>query len=266
MSSTVFVNSVTLTAASWFQDVDNIAYQYLSGVAGTNTITATGPAGLGAYAAGLKFRFIPAATNTGATTINITGTAALGARNIFSAGIALTGGELTAGVPVEIADDGTRFHIISPPMTPRVLVRRKTADQSVTSQTTLQNDTDFVFPIAANEEWIADYSIDAGASILTTGLKLGITIPAGATINATADGISSAGAITISGRTAASGLVMDFTIAFWTAGGNGTFRMNAWILNGATAGSITAQFAQSTSVATATTLRKGSHMTAVRIA
>lgn len=113
MSSTVFVNSVTLTAASWFQDVDNVAYQYLSGVAGTNTITATGPAGLGAYAAGLKFRFIPAATNTGATTINITGTAALGARNIFLGGVALTGGELTALLPVEIVDDGTQFNIIS---------------------------------------------------------------------------------------------------------------------------------------------------------
>lgn len=113
MASTVFVNSVTLTAASWFQDVDNVAYQYLSGVAGTNTITATGPAGLGAYAAGLKFRFIPAATNTGATTINITGTAALGARNIFSGGIALSGGELRAGIPVEITDDGTQFSITS---------------------------------------------------------------------------------------------------------------------------------------------------------
>jgi hypothetical protein len=113
MSSTVFVNSVTLTAASWFQDIDNVAYQYLSAVAGTNTITATGPAGLGAYAAGLKFRFIPAATNTGATTINITGTAALGARNIFCGGAALRGGELTIGLPVEITDDGTQFNITS---------------------------------------------------------------------------------------------------------------------------------------------------------
>lgn len=113
MASTVFVNSVTLSQAAWFQDVDNVAYQFLSGVAGTNTITAAGPAGLGAYAAGLKFRFIPAATNTGATTINITGTAALGARNIFSGGAALTGGELVIGIPVEIIDDGTQFNIAS---------------------------------------------------------------------------------------------------------------------------------------------------------
>lgn len=114
MSSTVFINGVTLSNGSaWAQDVDNVTYQFLSGVAGTNTITATGPAGLGAYAAGLKFRFIPAATNTGATTINITGTAALGARNIFLGGVALSGGELTALLPVEITDDGTQFNITS---------------------------------------------------------------------------------------------------------------------------------------------------------
>lgn len=114
MSSTVFVSGVTLTQAGWFQDVDNVAYQYLSGVAGnTTTITAVGPAGLGAYAAGLKFRFIPVNTNTGATTINITGTVALGARNIFYNGAACVGGELQLGIPVEIVDDGTRFHIIS---------------------------------------------------------------------------------------------------------------------------------------------------------
>lgn len=114
MSSTVFVNSVTLTAATWFQDVDTVAYQYLTSVSGGNTITAVGPSGLGAYAAGLKFRFIPAVTNTAATTINITGASSLGARNIFSGGAALSGGELRVGVPVEITDDGTQFHITSP--------------------------------------------------------------------------------------------------------------------------------------------------------
>lgn len=114
MSSTVFTDGVTLTAASWFQAVDNVTYQYLSGVAGTNTITATGPSGLGAYAAGLKFRFIPAATNTGATTINITGASALGARNIFAGGAALLGGELRIGIPCELIDDGTQFQLAAP--------------------------------------------------------------------------------------------------------------------------------------------------------
>src|ERR1700704_1491815 len=104
MASIVIVDQVTKIPALWGTDVDNATYNYLTSVAGTNTITANGPVGLAAYAAGLKFRFIPAATNTGATTINITGTGALGARNIFSGGVALVGGELTIGVPAEITD------------------------------------------------------------------------------------------------------------------------------------------------------------------
>lgn len=113
MSSTNFTNSVTLTDADWFDDVDTKAYSYLTGVAGTNTITANGPVSLEAYAAGLVFEFIPANTNTAATTINITGASALGARNIFSNGAACVGGELRQNVPVQLIDDGTRFHILS---------------------------------------------------------------------------------------------------------------------------------------------------------
>src|SRR5437899_7698614 len=183
MPSTVFTDGVTLTASSWFQAVDNVAYQYLSGVSGTNTITATGPSGLGAYAAGLKFRFIPAVTNTGATTINITGTAALGARNIFFNGLALIGGELVAGIPIEIIDDGTRFQITGGTPPNRFLTIRKTADQSITSSTTLTDDTHLKFAIAANEEWWADIYLDAGASLNTTGIRLAVTTPAGATLN-----------------------------------------------------------------------------------
>ena len=113
MATTKFTNSVTLTDAAWFDDVDKSAYSYLTGVAGTNTITATGPISMLAYAVGLEFEFIPAITNTAATTINITGASALGARNIFSNGAACVGGELRATVPVKLIDDGTRFHILS---------------------------------------------------------------------------------------------------------------------------------------------------------
>lgn len=68
------------------------------------------------YALGKRFWFIPANTNTGATTINITpsGGSALGARNIFSMGVALIGGELRAGVPIAVIDDGTRLSIVGP--------------------------------------------------------------------------------------------------------------------------------------------------------
>ena len=113
MATTSFTNLITLTDASWFNDADKAAYGYLTGVAGTNTITATGPASLSAYAAGNKFHFVPAATNTGATTINITqsGASALGAKNVFFNGAACVGGEIKIGVPCMIIYDGTQFQI-----------------------------------------------------------------------------------------------------------------------------------------------------------
>src|SRR3990167_2821115 len=100
MATTLFVDLISLTQASWFNNIDTYGYNYLTSVTGTDTIAATGPASMTAYAAGQKFSFIPANDNTGATTINITqsGAAALVAKNIFCGGAACIGGEVPAGV------------------------------------------------------------------------------------------------------------------------------------------------------------------------
>jgi hypothetical protein len=115
MTTTSFVDGVSLSAASWFNDVDSAAYSVLSGVAGTNTITATGPANYSYSATRPPVWFVPAATNTAATTINISpsGGSALGAKNVFFNGRACIGGELKSGMPVAALYDGTQFHIIA---------------------------------------------------------------------------------------------------------------------------------------------------------
>ena len=86
---------------------------YLTGTAGTNTITASAAIAPSAYATGQSFTFIPANTNTGATTINIS---SLGAKNIFAGGVACVGGELTAGLPYVLTYDGTQFNIQGAPI------------------------------------------------------------------------------------------------------------------------------------------------------
>lgn len=88
--------------------------QTLSSVAGTNTITAAAGAAYTYSTTGLV-TFIPANTNTGATTLNITpsGASALGAKNIFWDGAACVGGELRASVPVMLYYDGTQFHVVA---------------------------------------------------------------------------------------------------------------------------------------------------------
>ena len=115
MATQTYTDGVTLSAAAEFNRFDTVSYAVLSGVAGTNTITATGPANYTYAATTPPVWFIPAVTNTGATTINITpsGGAALGAKNIFSGGVACVGGELVAGVPAGIIYDGTQYHLLS---------------------------------------------------------------------------------------------------------------------------------------------------------
>ncbi len=85
-------------------------------VGGTgDAITLTPSPGVTAYAAGQRFRFVAAAENTGATTVDIS---ALGAKNVFVNGAACVGGELAAGAIYELTYDGTQFHAapLSPAM------------------------------------------------------------------------------------------------------------------------------------------------------
>jgi hypothetical protein len=84
---------------------------YLTGVAGTNTITATAAASMAAYVTGQRFHFIPANTNSGATTININ---SIGAKNIFFNGVACVGNEIAAGIPATITYDGVQFQLATP--------------------------------------------------------------------------------------------------------------------------------------------------------
>ena len=116
MSTTTYVNNVTLSDATEWNRWDTAAYCYLTGVAGTNTITATGPANMTLAAPQHPVVLVPAVTNTGATTLNITpsGGAALTAKNVFCNGVALVAGELKAGVPALLVYDGTQFQIIGP--------------------------------------------------------------------------------------------------------------------------------------------------------
>lgn len=115
MTTTAFIDGSTLSAAAWANDVDTLTYNRLTTPAGTNTITGTGPASMTAYAAGQIFTFIPANTNTGATTLNITpsGASALGAKNVFATNAAMVGGEIRQNVPVMVWYDGTQFQLLA---------------------------------------------------------------------------------------------------------------------------------------------------------
>jgi microcystin-dependent protein len=133
MASTSFVNNTTLTDATWFNDVDTTVYGNLTSIAGTNTITGTGPSSMTGYASGQVFRFLPANSNTGATTLNIS---SLGAKSIYLNNSALTGGEITASCPVMVMYDGTRFHILASAVTATTMPTGALLDYAGTSAPT----------------------------------------------------------------------------------------------------------------------------------
>ena len=79
-------------------------------VSGADTIIASVSPSLTSYVVGQSFKFLAAATNTGAVTINIS---ALGAKSIVKNGTtALAAGELISGSLYQIVYDGTNFQLI----------------------------------------------------------------------------------------------------------------------------------------------------------
>lgn len=167
-----------------------------------------------------------------------------------------------SGESFELWCDGSNFYTVG---RQRVVVRRKTADESVTSSTTLQDDDHLVFPIGANEEFSITCDIDAGAFVgATTGLKIAINAPSGATLNATANVVDLLDT-NRNNRTTTVGGVLITVAAGVFANGDCTVRICAWVLNGSTAGNVTLQWAQQTSSGSALTFRKGSSLTATRI-
>jgi len=103
-------NASNLTDYAAYGQLMNSSAQYLTGVSGTDTITAS-LSGLTAYAAGQVFRFIVAGANTGTSvTIDIN---SLGTKSITKNGTsALAIGDIPVNAAIEIIYDGTRFQLI----------------------------------------------------------------------------------------------------------------------------------------------------------
>lgn len=102
----------------WLNDANTKTYSALTAVAGTNTITATGPLAY-AFNISVPLTFIPALSNGGPTTINING---LGAKNIvkYVNGIQtpLVALDLVAGANAVITYNGTVFELLNPQTLP----------------------------------------------------------------------------------------------------------------------------------------------------
>lgn len=106
---TGLANGTARTDAAPVGQVQDGGFAYLSGVAGTNTITASLSPAITAYVAGQTFRFAAAGANTGAVTINVNG---IGAKAVTKNGTsALITGDILANAVYSVTYDGTQFQI-----------------------------------------------------------------------------------------------------------------------------------------------------------
>lgn len=140
----------------------------------------------------------------------------------------------------------------------------KTGDESVTSSTTLQNDDQLVLPVAANARYIMDgWFRYTGAASPAGDLKMGWTLPSGASMSWTNFGVNTS-ALT------AYNVVVELTAGGRAVGTNGATEMSCapkgYIATSSTSGSLQLQWAQNSSSGTATVLKVGSYVRIVRVA
>jgi hypothetical protein len=141
------------------------------------------------------------------------------------------------------------------------LIADKGADQGVTSSTTLANDSALFVPLAANAKYKVQLEVlYKGGTTGSSDLKLGFSVPSGATI--------AGRAITVSNPLGvATGYITQSSVLFSATNGTGnpldcacTFTLTT----SGTSGNLQIQWAQNTSSGTATTVMSGSSLTARR--
>lgn len=105
-------NATVRTMYAAAGQVQDGTFQFLTTVAGTNTITAVASLSMTTLAAGQTFRFVAAGTNTGGVTLNIN---SIGAKSITKNGTsALTANDIVINGVVEVIYDGTQFQLVNP--------------------------------------------------------------------------------------------------------------------------------------------------------
>jgi hypothetical protein len=158
--------------------------------------------------------------------------------------------------PASMWNSGVRDNFLAV-MHPIVI---KSADESVTSSTTIQDDNELILPVGVSEVWQFLFNLLIVGN--TTGdIKFSYTQPAGA--------VTTMG-VTYENAAAAAGYRAVLVNPSETDMANNTTQrvvpLGGVIVNSTNAGNLTLQWAQNTSDGTATTIRKYSTLWAARLA
>jgi hypothetical protein len=139
---------------------------------------------------------------------------------------------------------------------------RKSSDQTVTSSTTLVNDSQLKFAVAANETYIFETWLYTFAADGTPDIKVTFTGPSGSTVLwSSSQVIFNAAAATTLTSVNPGGTSADLFVD----ANNRAIQLYGTILNGATAGDVQLQWAQNTSSANGTSVKAGSYIYGIKV-
>jgi hypothetical protein len=158
--------------------------------------------------------------------------------------------------------EATGLKYAVPTAPPTIKTVRKSSDQTVTSSTTLVNDSQLLFAVAANETYIFQAWLYTYAADGTPDIKVTFTGPAGSTVFWSSSQVifNAGGSTTLTvvapGATTAD-LFVDSNLR--------AIQLYGTILNGGTAGNLQFQFAQNTSSANGTSVKAGSSIFGIKV-
>ena len=164
--------------------------------------------------------------------------------------------------------DGTAWQKIS--YIPGFQFARKTADESVTSSTTLQDDNHLVVAVVASAVYVLEMWVAYISASETPDLKFAFTLPASATASFSALGLftsvtgSTAGSIEAGAQLAQTTPTASINVG--AVNGNLGMVVRGLVITGASAGNVTFQWAQAVSNGTATTVKQDSWLMLRRVA
>lgn len=150
---------------------------------------------------------------------------------------------------------------------PQIVTVVKLADESVTSNTTLQNDDELLLPIASNQSWAFRCAFLYTAAATTGRIKAAVTVPSG-TVRWVNAGLTSSATTNSGSWATAISSTSGTDNGFFAGAGTGTaisFDLVGYVSNGGSAGNIQMQWAQRDSSGTATTVLRGSQCAFTRM-
>jgi len=146
------------------------------------------------------------------------------------------------------------------------LLAYKSADESVTSNVTVQDDNHLLFAVAANEIWMARFMLVVVDGSGAANFRWTLTWPAGATGSFTSLSVNPGDLTTQTRRrhvVASGGEIIAQSSTTNTAE---VLEIYGTIVNSTTAGNLLLRWAQGTSNATAVTVKQGSTITGFKLA